>query len=131
MIDLILEFAEWPLQVNPELGMEVFLADTEKAETLPRERVVNFLQGIDIDLAVQYLEHVINELNDMTPQFHNRLVGAYLRELKVRQDRDFQSWQNLMEHLLSFLRSSTQFSPSKAFGLIPRDGIYFVSHSLE
>jgi hypothetical protein len=52
MIDLILEFAEWPLRANPELGMEIFLADTENAETLPREKVVNFLQGIDMDLEV-------------------------------------------------------------------------------
>jgi 6-phosphofructo-2-kinase/fructose-2,6-biphosphatase 2 len=42
MIDLILEFAEWPLRQDPELGMEVFLADTENAETLPRDKVLNF-----------------------------------------------------------------------------------------
>ena len=46
---------------------------------LPRDKVVNFLQNIDVDLEVKYLEHVINELNDLTPEFHNRLVGAYDR----------------------------------------------------
>jgi hypothetical protein len=122
MIDLILEFAEWPLRANSELGMEIFLADTENAETLPREKVVNFLQGIDVDLEVRYLEHVINELDDMTPEFHNRLVGAYLKDLKDREDKDSEEWKNLMGRLLSFLRMSKQYSLSKAFGLTPREG---------
>ena len=123
-IDLTVEFAEWPLRANPELGMEIFLADTENAETLPRDRVLNFLQGIDVDLEVKYLEHVINELNDLTPDFHNRLVGAYLRELKGRFEKDSEEWAGLMARLIDFLRSSKQYSLSKAFGLIPREGVY-------
>jgi tetratricopeptide (TPR) repeat protein len=122
MIDLILEFAEWPLRANPELGMEIFLADTENAETLPRDRVVNFLRGIEVDLAVRYLEHVINELNDLTPEFHNQLVEAYLQDLRNREDRDTDRWHGLMKRLISFLRSSKQYSLSKAFQMIPRDG---------
>ena len=122
MIDLILEFAEWPLRADPELGIEIFLADTENAETLPRDRVVNFLRGIDIDLAVRYLEHVINELNDLTPEFHNQLVEAYLQDLRNREYKDTDRWKGLMERLISFLRSSRQYSLSKAFQLIPRDG---------
>jgi Vam6/Vps39-like protein vacuolar protein sorting-associated protein 39 len=122
MIDLILEFAEWPLRADQDLGMEVFLADTENAETLPRDRVVKFLESINIDLTVKYLEHVINELNDMEPDFHNQLVGAYLKDLKARKDTDSGSWKDLMQRLLAFLRTSTAYSLSRAFGNIPRDG---------
>jgi hypothetical protein len=127
MIDLILEFAEWPLRADPTLGMEVFLADTENAETLPRDKVIGFLQGIDAKLAVKYLEHVINELNDLTPEYHNRLIEAYILELKSREDKDSDSWKGLMERLTSFLKTSNEtksHSLSKAFGLIPRDGGY-------
>jgi Vam6/Vps39-like protein vacuolar protein sorting-associated protein 39 len=123
MIDLILEFVEWPLRADPDVGMEVFLADTENAETLPRERVVTFLQGIDVDLAIKYVEHLINELSDPSPDFHNWLVGAYVEKLKCQSDRD-EAWNSLMGKLLSFLRKSKQYSLSKAFGLIPRDGKY-------
>jgi hypothetical protein len=131
MIDLILEFSEWPLRRDPEFGMEIFVTDSENAETLPRERVVSFLQGIDLKLAVKYLEHLIHELNDLTPDFHNRLVGLYLERLKRREDEkgaeygDFQSdrerteWR---EKLLSFLRASQQYSLARSLGLIPRDG---------
>ena len=127
MIDLILEFAEWPLRADPTLGMEVFLADTENAETLPRDKVISFLQGIDAKLAVKYLEHVINELNDLTPEYHNRLIEAYILELKSREDKDSESWKGLMQRLTSFLKTSNEtksYSLSKAFGLIPRDGRY-------
>ncbi|TAQ85668.1 hypothetical protein B7494_g6012 [Chlorociboria aeruginascens] len=82
MTDLILEFAEWPLRAKPDLGMEVFLADSENAETLPRDRVVSFLEAIDLHLAIKYLEHLINELNDLTPEFHNRFVELCLHDLK-------------------------------------------------
>lgn len=121
-IDLVLEFAEWPLKKNPELGMEIFLADTENAETLPRDQVLTFLEGIDVDLAVRYLEHIIDELNDLTPDYHNRLVSAYVQELKERDDRDTDDWKGLMQRLLSFLKTSKQYSLSRAFGEIPLNG---------
>lgn len=122
MIDLILEYAEWPIRADPTLGMEIFLADTENAETLPRGRVVEFLQGINVDLAVKYLEHVINELGDRDTDFHNRLVESYILELRGRKDQESEEWKGLMERLTAFLRESGEYSLSKAFGLIPRDG---------
>ena len=131
MIDLILEFSEWPLRCDSELGMEIFVADSENAETLPRERVVSFLQSVDLKLAVQYLEHLVQELNDLTPEFHNRLVGLYLERLKRREDEkeakygDFQNDGERTEwrgKLLSFLRMSGQYSLARSLGLIPRDG---------
>lgn len=89
---------------------------------MPRDRVAKFLGEIDIDLEVKYLEHVIEELNDLTPDFHNRLVAAYLQELKGREDRETESWKGLMERLLVFLRGSKQYALSRAFALIPKDG---------
>ncbi|KAI5291250.1 Vacuolar morphogenesis protein 6, partial [Ascosphaera atra] len=81
MIDLILEYAEWPIRADPQLGMEVFLADTENAEGLPRRRVLDFLLGIDKLLATRFLEHVIGELGDMEPALHQKLLDLYLGRL--------------------------------------------------
>ena len=61
MIDLILEFAEWPMTTKPEIGMEIFTADTENAESLPTQRVLSFLEIIDAKYAIQYLEHIIGK----------------------------------------------------------------------
>lgn len=131
MIDLILEFAEWPIKANPDLGMEIFLADTENAETLPRDKVVAFLEKIDVGLSVKYLEHIINELDDRTPDFHNRLVNAYIQELASDKGRESEGWRALMQKLLTFLRTSKQYFFPRALGLIPRDDPgFFEAHAI-
>ncbi|EHK98279.1 putative Vam6/Vps39-like protein [Glarea lozoyensis 74030] len=50
----------------------------------------------DAEKDLRYLEHVINELNDLNPEFHNDLVSAYLKDLKERNDRDSEDWKDLM-----------------------------------
>ena len=122
MIDLILEFAEWPLMEDPELGMEVFLADTENAETLPRGKVLNFLEGIDKKLAVRYLEHIIHELNDTTPDFHQRLVESYIERLKANEFASEEEQKVWNEKTLEFLRTSNNYQAYKALGQLSKDG---------
>lgn len=125
MIDLILEFAEWPLRTDPKLGMEVFLADTENAETLPRDKVLRFLEQIDQKLAVRYLEHIINELNDLTPEYHQRLIDMYLERLRDPDEKAFESQderQQWLERLNAFLKSSAQYNRARAFRQLPSDG---------
>ena len=123
-IDLILEFAEWPVRTDPELGMNIFLADTENSETLPRLPVLEFLEGIDSDLAIQYLEHVIDELNDLTPDLHQRLLFLYLQRLQkyksmVATDEESDEW---WRKFVGMLRSSSQYSPAKMLDRLDRDG---------
>lgn len=126
LIDLILEFAEWVLRRDPDLGMDVFLADSENAETLPRERVLKYLEGIDEVLEIRYLEHIIGELGDATPDFHNRLAELFISVLKAggggEQGGNEGEKAPMMERLIKFLRESRQYSLSRAYGLIPRDG---------
>ncbi|KAK7414728.1 Vacuolar morphogenesis protein 6 [Neonectria punicea] len=123
-IDLILEHAEWTLKVSPDQALEIFTGDTENAETLPREKIVAFLHNLDPQLEGKYLEHIINELEDMTPDLHNRLVELYVHNLKaVEQDDD---WNAQMERFVKFLRESRQvYSLTKAFQLIPRNNPSF------
>ena len=126
-IDLILRFAEWPVREDPELGMEIFLADTENAEMLPRHQVLDFLRKIDLTLAVRYLEHVIEELNDMTPDLHQMLLYLYLERLQKHKSGE---WEFPDEHdsvewrdkFLEMLKNSTQYSPAKMLDRFDRDG---------
>lgn len=125
-IDLILEFARWPLGVNSKLGMEVFTTDSQNAESLPRGKVLEYLQEIDRMLGVQYLEYIINELNDPTPEFHTRMVWLYLLVLTEdnfdgrKEERD--KWR---EKLLDFLMTSKQYRNEKVLGWLPRDDAGF------
>ena len=120
MIDLILEFSEWILSADPESGMQVFIADTENAETLPRNRVVKFLGKISVDLEIKYLDHIITELSDMTPEFHNRFIELMVTRLHEKPRGD--EWTSEMGRLVRFLKASSQYSLSKAFGLMPKGG---------
>lgn len=122
MIDLILQFAEWPLRMNSDLGMEIFIADSENAETLPRQRVLEFLQGIDETLAVRYLEHIIRELNDTTPGFHQRLVEIYIEGLKSRGFATQEEKDKWRMDSLAFLKSSRNYHAYKALRQLPSDG---------
>ncbi len=120
MIDIILRFVEWPLSEDPELGMQVFLADSERAETLPRERVLDFLAKKDRALAVRYLKHITQELNDTTPSFHQRLAEDYIQVL--RQQDVSPEWK---EDALAFLRNSRYYKPYKALQMLSADGQWF------
>ncbi|KAI9760014.1 MAG: hypothetical protein M4579_001953 [Chaenotheca gracillima] len=138
LTDLILEFAEWPIKEDPDLGMEIFLADTENAETLPRDKVARFLQKLDSELAVKYFEHIIRELNDLTPDFHQRLITLYLEKVKTTEGEqnlrngdkktnggnheDHGDWKDT---LLKFLKDSEQYSFDKTLRLLPRDNPAF------
>ncbi|KAJ6122631.1 hypothetical protein N7512_005096, partial [Penicillium capsulatum] len=115
-IDLIIEFGEWPLRIDKTLGMEIFTAETENAETLPRSRVLAFLQGVDTGLAVQYLEHVIHEWNDLSPELHQRLLLLYLDRL-TNQKIDPET----KAKFLDMLKESDQYSPAKILDRLDRE----------
>ncbi|KAG6138818.1 hypothetical protein E4U38_000239 [Claviceps purpurea] len=126
-IDLILEFADWTLRENPVCSMEIFVGDTENAETLPRDKVVEFLRSmgsVDARFERLYLEHIIGELDDMTREFHNRLVELYVGELK-RMDGG-EDREEMMARFLTFLRDSRQvYSLTKALDMISNDEAAF------
>jgi hypothetical protein len=129
MIDLILEFAEWPLRTDPKLGMDVFLADTENAETLPREKVLNFLQEIDLKLAVRYLEHIVEELNETNPDFHQRLVDLLLERLRSGDFEDEEEKKRWRERLQLFLKTSSNYNKYRVFQQLPSTGRWYFDKS--
>jgi hypothetical protein len=47
--------------------------------------VLKHLESISSDLVIQYLEFIIQELHDESPEFHNRLVIVYLD--KINSDK--------------------------------------------
>lgn len=127
-IDLILEFAAWPIHENSAVGMDVFLADTKNADDLPKDKVDVFLAGNDHKLEIQYLEHIINELPDKldghVEEFHQRLIDLYLEELKNRDISDDET-SVVKEKLESFLRKSTHYNKRKTFQQLPSDNPTF------
>ncbi|KNG50083.1 vacuolar morphogenesis protein [Stemphylium lycopersici] len=132
LINLILEYAEWPLRTDAALGMEVFLADTENAETLPRDRVLEFLQNIDVKLAVRYLEHIIEELNDLNVDFHQRLVDLLLERLKSGDFDGPEDKADWRERLQVFLKNDhAQYNRYRVFQQLPgNDPDYYEARAI-
>ncbi|KAK1091231.1 Vacuolar morphogenesis protein 6 [Friedmanniomyces endolithicus] len=116
MVDLVLEFVRWPLGVDKEKGMEVFVADTDFAERLPRGKVVEFLKDMDEGLEEEYLEHVVGELGDGTAEFHQRLVDMYIMRLKGRGAQDEGQTKQKLD---MFLRKSTAYNKVATFRQLP------------
>lgn len=66
-INLILDFAGWVLDANPEEGLKIFTEDIAEVEQLPRPKVLDYLLRTHKDLVIPYLVMVelirIVELN--------------------------------------------------------------------
>ncbi|KAK0794299.1 Vacuolar morphogenesis protein 6 [Friedmanniomyces endolithicus] len=122
MVDLVLEFVRWPLGVEKEKGMEVFVADTDFAERLPRGKVVEFLKDMDEGLEEEYLEHIVGELGDGTAEFHQRLVDIYIVRLKGRGARDEGQTKQKLD---TFLRKSTAYNKVATFRQLPTNDSTF------
>ncbi|KAK3696153.1 Vacuolar morphogenesis protein 6 [Vermiconidia calcicola] len=120
LIEIILEFAAWPVQEKPEVGMEVFVGDTAYADKLPRGRVLQFLADVDLKLEAQYLDHVINEFDDRTPEFHQQLVDLYLENVKS-PTLSGEEKVDVQKKLENFLRRSKLYNKAKTFRQLPAD----------
>lgn len=120
LIDLILEFVKWPIEEKPEIGMDVFVADTDNAENLDRQKVMSFLASQGSELEITYLEHLINELDDKTPAFHQQLVELYVERIRssllASDEKDA-----IKTKLEAFLSSSKSYSQGQTFRLLPSD----------
>ena len=90
----------------------IFLDDTPEAESLPRGRVIDYLSSIKHDLAIRYLEHLINDLQEMSPTFHDRLVSLYLDEA-ADSSVSLEQRNQVREKLVNFLEDSDQYMPER------------------
>ena len=110
--------------------MEIFLTDSENAESLPRQKVLDYLQHLDRTLAIRYLEYLINQLRDLTSDFHGRLIGLYLEHIQKTdwlaegagdEGAAKEKKSEWKERLLEFLRESRQYRSDRVLGLLPKD----------
>uniref|UniRef100_A0AAQ5ZVP4 CNH domain-containing protein n=1 Tax=Amphiprion ocellaris TaxID=80972 RepID=A0AAQ5ZVP4_AMPOC len=77
-LGIIFEFSPWVLKICPEDGLKIFTEDLTEVETLPRDKVLQFLKEGFEELAIPYLEHIIYIWDEKGPEFHNVLIQLYL-----------------------------------------------------
>ncbi|CAO3623144.1 unnamed protein product [Cunninghamella blakesleeana] len=123
--DLVLQYSKWVLETDPSYGMDIFIDDLGEVESFPRDRVLHHLASISDDLAIQYLEYIMNELHDKTPEFHNRLAIAYLDKIKSNQVSEEEKITTRTK-LLHFLVESTYYKTEKILATLPKNDLFEV-----
>ncbi|KAG0022469.1 Vam6/Vps39-like protein [Entomortierella chlamydospora] len=125
-LNLILEFSPWILELDPLVAMKVFIDDEPEIDTLPRYKIISFLERLSLDLCVMYLEHVIHELNDQTSEYHNTLVVSYLAQIQrdMAMEGKDDSVQKTRTKLLQFLDESTFYKAERILSRLPVDGCF-------
>ena len=134
-IDLILQKSDWMFDIDKENAMHVsdghlrgfsdkslkiFIADDERVESLPRLRVAQYLHKIEVDLCLQYLQHVTGELNDQEPALHDYYADTLLQA--ASSSRHTPSFEDKYSALVQFLSHSQQYSPKERLKGVPADG---------
>ncbi|KAI9478472.1 MAG: CNH domain-containing protein [Benjaminiella poitrasii] len=123
--DLVLQYSRWILEKDPEHGMDIFIDDLTEVETFPRDKVLKHLESISNDLAIQYLEYIIEELHDESPEFHNRLVIAYLDKIHFdKKGEDKETKSKIRTKLISFLTDSSCYKAEKILSRLPIDDLF-------
>lgn len=147
-IEIILETSHWLLKVDSKLGMEVFTADTGKVGSWPRLEIVDDLNRFDKALCAVYLEFIIENGGEADPELHDKLIRLYLRRASQLREQMHSGVSNraqpenhgeqdngaslmaqslqkerneLMQKLLKFLRTSTQYRPEQILVRLPAD----------
>ncbi|XP_072024948.1 vam6/Vps39-like protein [Amphiura filiformis] len=138
--DLIKEYSQWVLKAHPEDGLKIFTEDIPEVESLPRPGVLDYLITKAKDLAIPYLEHIIHNCNDVTPDFHNKLIHLYREKVQeqleeyipslpegqapVRAGTEPGELGELRRKLLFFLETSLHYVPEKLLIHFPVDGFF-------
>lgn len=131
-LELIFSASEWVFPLSPSAGLDIFTADREEVERLPRHAVSNHLAKIaPKEQYAKYLEHIIHHLNENGPEFHERLIEIYMVRIKQsksgsteteKEDEDVrQAQEEDYQKLIRFLGSSTQYRPDRLLARIGDD----------
>lgn len=135
--DLVFEYSEWILREYPEEGIKIFTDDIvlEQEYPLEKDKIVAFLEQINPNLVIEYLESIIFNWNDTTTAFHDALINKYrerirslmtIYQLELHQQKSANSIEILDENVLesssslnSSILSETGSIQSKEYYLKP------------
>ncbi|XP_052436540.1 vam6/Vps39-like protein isoform X1 [Carassius gibelio] len=138
-LGIIFEFSPWVLKICSEDGLKIFTEDLTEVETLPRDKVLNFLKEGFKELAVPYLEHIIHLWDETGPEFHNVLIQLYLEKVQglmkvylntlpegvpaVAAGKEAGELGEYRNKLLAFLEVSSCYEPEALISDFPFDGL--------
>ncbi|WVW80239.1 hypothetical protein I302_102217 [Kwoniella bestiolae CBS 10118] len=113
-LDLILNSSKWIFEEDSKMALQIFTADEPEVESLPRSEVMRFLEKTNEGACIGYLEHIINNLGEEGPDYHDKLAELYHARMKSEEGKnkgDESQRPEFYETLLEFLEKSKQYRP--------------------
>ncbi|KAH9928648.1 vacuolar sorting protein 39 domain 1-domain-containing protein [Fomitopsis serialis] len=121
-LEQIFGAARWVFEENADIAFEIF---TSEEVELPREPVVDFVEGVNLSIAARYLVYLIEERNEESTGFHERLAETYLRMVSdARRRGDEEANKNAYDKLLEFIDTTDRYSADRLYALLPSDGFF-------
>ncbi|GAA5871131.1 hypothetical protein JCM1840_007600 [Sporobolomyces johnsonii] len=122
-VNVIFEASKWVFEHDREAGLQIFIADLEEVESLPRHATMAHLEGIGRDVCIKYLEHIIHVLGEQGADFHEKLIELYLAVVQSSgKERD----ETAYKRLLDLLESSTSYRADRMLGRLPSEDMHQV-----
>ncbi|KAJ8293712.1 Vam6/Vps39-like protein [Rhodotorula toruloides] len=109
---VILDASRWVFEQDVASGLQIFCADFEEVESLPRHAVMAHLEGVGRDVCIKYLEHIIRQLDEQGADFHEKLIELYL--------------QASYRKLLDLLETSKSYRADRILGRLPSEDMHEV-----
>ncbi|VDD86099.1 unnamed protein product [Enterobius vermicularis] len=139
-LDLIFTYAPWVFHEDFDAGFSVFTYDDDEARNLDRDRVLQFLTRECVPAIIPYLEHIIYELHEKRPKFHEALGSHYISQVKrlmkeyisalkddeviVRAGEEEGELGEYRRKLAYFLKVSDSYSAEKLLVQLRNDSLY-------
>ncbi|KIK98408.1 hypothetical protein PAXRUDRAFT_823887 [Paxillus rubicundulus Ve08.2h10] len=118
-LDQIFASARWVFEQDGEMAFKIFTSDDVE---LPRGPVTDYLEKIDPQIASHYLEYLIDEREETSVGFHDRLTELYLGiTMNARKRGDEKKRSEVYAKLLRFINTTESYRPARLYGLLSED----------
>ncbi|ORY62729.1 hypothetical protein BCR35DRAFT_308965 [Leucosporidium creatinivorum] len=122
-VTVIFESSRWVFEADRAAALEIFIADLEEVESLPRHATMAHLERIGSDVCITYLEHIIHTLGEEGSEFHEKLIELYLAAVhRPNGSGSDEAYQKLLD----LLESSTSYRADRMLGRLPSEDMHEV-----
>ncbi|KAG8213472.1 hypothetical protein J3R82DRAFT_12007 [Butyriboletus roseoflavus] len=118
-LDQIFESARWIFEQDREMAFEIFTSDDVE---LPHGGVTDYLEKLDPHVATRYLEYLIDEKEEKSSGFHDRLAELYLGiTMTAKRKGEEDKHGDVYAKLLKFIDTTEYYRPDRLYGLLSED----------
>ncbi|THV01026.1 hypothetical protein K435DRAFT_718392 [Dendrothele bispora CBS 962.96] len=118
----IFESARWVIEQDSTMALNIFKSDDVD---LPRWEVADYLDGIDPKLCARYIEYLIEEREEDSMEFHDRLAELYVKmTLTAKKRGDDKTRREFYDKLVHFIDSTNRYRVDRLYGIISSEELY-------